>query len=378
MPFHLTSLKLALDVDTPTDIPAGFDQGFAEPADEIAPRAPDGSSAPAGATAVDPDNPPWGILLGFALTVATFLLMLVVQLVFIVPYVLTRGVRDPASMQKILQGDKTVILLSVVSIFPAHLLTLAVAWMIVTGFGKRPFWPSLGWGWSPRLGYLEPLACFGATILLLLAGRLFVGIFGDPETELERLILSSNGARYMIAAIATFTAPLVEEIVFRGVLYSGLRRWFKGIIGTIRYVLDDFDKVKNAWRTESLYGVISYLFDVRKGLGNGSERDGKASTVLGTIVVIMIFAAIHVPQYLPNVAAISTILLLSSVLTVVRARTGRLLPCVAIHFFFNGITSVLIVLAPYIQSKLPSPPPSVPPAPGALVELCARLAAFLS
>jgi membrane protease YdiL (CAAX protease family) len=311
-------------VDTPTDIRAGFDQGFAESADLLAPHAPEGPTA----HAVDPDNPQWGVLLGVALTIATFLLMLVVQLVFIVPYVLTRGLRDPASIQKILQGDKTVILLSVVSIFPAHLLTLALAWMIVTGFGKRPFWRSLGWSWSPRLGYLEALACLGATVLLLLSGRLFVAAFGDPETELERLILSSNGARYMIAAVATFTAPLVEEVVFRGVLYSGLRK--------------------------------------------------RVGTVWGAALVIAIFAAIHVPQYLPNVAAISTILLLSSVLTVVRARTGRLLPCVAIHFFFNGITSVLIVLAPYIQSKLPAPPtPTVPPAPGALVELCARLAASL-
>jgi hypothetical protein len=313
-------------VDTPTDTRTGFDQSFGGFADELAPPAPAGSTAPAGAPAVDPDNPAWGILLGVALTFATFLFMFVVQIVFVVPYVLTRGTLDPAALEKILRGDKTVILLSVVSIIPAHLLTLALAWMIVTGFGKRPFWRSLGWAWSPRLGYLEPLACLGLTVLLLLSGRLLVGVFGDPETELERLIMSSNAARYMIAAVATFTAPLIEEVVFRGVLYSGLRK-----------------RVGTAW---------------------------------GAAAVIAIFALIHVPQYWPNVAAISTILLLSSVLTIVRARTGRLLPCVAIHFFFNGITSVLIVLAPYIQSKLPAPPP-VPPAPGALFEFCARVAALL-
>jgi membrane protease YdiL (CAAX protease family) len=313
-------------VDTPTDTRAGFDQSLAGFANEGAPLAPEGSTAPDGSPAVDPDNPPWGILLGVALTMATFLFMLVVQIVFVVPYVLTRGTLDPASLEKILKGDKTIILLSVVSIFPAHLLTLALAWMIVTGFGKRPFWRSLGWAWSPRHGYLEALACLGITIMLLVAGRLLVAVFGDPETELERLILSSNAARYMIAAVATFTAPLVEEIVFRGVLYSGLRK-----------------RVGTAW---------------------------------GAALVIAIFAAIHVPQYLPNVAAISTILVLSSVLTIVRARTGRLLPCVAIHFFFNGITSVFIVLAPYVQSKLPAPPPT-PPVPGALMELCARAITFL-
>jgi membrane protease YdiL (CAAX protease family) len=306
-------------VDTPTDTRAGFEQNFASIADDGATLAPASSTAPDGAHVIDPDNPPWGILLGVALTIATFLFMLVVQIVFIVPYVLTRGTLDPTSLEKILKGDKTVILLSVISIIPAHLLTLALAWMIVTGFGKRPFWRSLGWNWSPRLGVWT---CLGMTLLLLGAGRVFVSVFGDPETELERLIMSSNAARYTIAALATFTAPLVEEIVFRGVLYSGLRK--------------------------------------------------RVGTVWGAAAVIAIFAAIHVPQYLPNVAAISTILLLSSVLTVVRARTRTLLPCVAIHFFFNGITSILIVFLPYIQSKLPPTPP-VPPAPGALVELCVPL-----
>ncbi|MCA1630106.1 MAG: CPBP family intramembrane metalloprotease, partial [Acidobacteria bacterium] len=310
-------------VDTPTDMSASFDQNIEGIAEDGTTLAPEGSNAPGGAPAVDPDNPPWGILLGFALTIATFLFMFVVQIVFVVPYVLTRGTFDPASLEKILRGDKTVILLSVISIIPAHLLTLALAWMIVTGFGKRPFWRSLGWGWSPRLGVWT---CLGLTLLLHAAGRVFVAIFGDPETDLERLIMSSNAVRYTIAVLATFTAPLVEEIVFRGVLYSGLRK--------------------------------------------------RVGTVWGAAAVIAIFAAIHVPQYLPNVAVISTILLLSSVLTFVRARTGKLLPCVAIHFFFNGITSILIVLAPYIESKPPAPPP-VPPAPGALFETCARAVTLL-
>ncbi|MFL6228735.1 MAG: CPBP family intramembrane glutamic endopeptidase, partial [Pyrinomonadaceae bacterium] len=194
------------------------------------------------------------------------------------------------------------------------------------------------------------------------------------ETELERMILSSPAARYFIAALATFTAPLVEEVVFRGVLYSGLRRGFIWLLGITRHVRNNFAEVKQAWRDETLYGVISYLFDLKKVLKNKYEGDGKASTILGAIVVILIFAAIHVPQYWPNVAAISTILLLSSVLTVVRARTGRLLPCFVIHVIFNGITSVVIVLYPFLQHATP---PTIPPTTtptGALLFLSARAA----
>src|SRR5204863_5598420 len=67
-------------------------------------------------------------------------------------------------------------------------------------------------------------------------------------------------------------------------------------------------------------------------------------------VVASIFAGLHVVQYWPNVGAISSITLLSLVLTLIRARTGRLLPCFVIHLVFNGIQSVIIVLEPYLRA----------------------------
>jgi membrane protease YdiL (CAAX protease family) len=301
-------------VETPTDQNAQFDPnptGFGLNDAEAAPQV---SPAP---VAPNPDNPPWGVLLGVGVTLASFFLLLVVQLVLVIPYVLSFHTFDPVEITNIAKSQRA-ILLSIIGIIPAHLLTLGVAWTVVTGFRKRPFFRTLGWSWSPRLGVWT---CLGITLLLLGAAQGLSAIFGDPETDLERMILSSTAARYTIAALATFTAPLVEEVVFRGVLYSGLRK--------------------------------------------------RIGTVWSASVVILIFAAIHVPQYLPNVAAISTILLLSSVLTIVRARTGRLLPCVVIHFFFNGITSILIVLQPFIESKIPPPP--TPPTPGALIELCAHV-----
>ena len=58
-----------------------------------------------------------------------------------------------------------------------------------------------------------------------------------------------------------------------------------------------------------------------------------------------------------------------------RARTGSLLPCVVIHFVFNGVQGVLLALAPYLERYFPpeAPPPVPVPAPGLLVELFARL-----
>jgi membrane protease YdiL (CAAX protease family) len=310
-------------VETQNETGANFDPNFgslsqgqggvARETGEItgSPRGGSGGDAPS------PDDPPWGVLLGVGVTLASFFLLFVVQLVFVIPYIWSFHTLDPVAIAEIAKSPKA-IFLAIVSIIPAHLLTLGVAWTVVTGFGKRPFLPTLGWSWSPRLGFWS---CAGLAILMLGVGRAMVAVFGDAETELERMVMSSAGARYAVAALATFTAPLVEEVVFRGVLYSGLRK-----------------RLGVAWAAS---------------------------------VVIIIFAAIHVPQYWPNGAAISTILILSAALTIVRARTGRLLPCVVIHFLFNGITSVLIVLEPFIEHKIPTPP--TPPTPGALVELCAHL-----
>ena len=62
------------------------------------------------------------------------------------------------------------------------------------------------------------------------------------------------------------------------------------------------------------------------------------------------FAGLHVLQYWPNFGAISAISLLSLTLTVVRARTGRLLPCYVIHLVFNSIQSIIIIADPYLHA----------------------------
>ena len=45
---------------------------------------------------------------------------------------------------------------------------------------------------------------------------------------------------------------------------------------------------------------------------------------------------------------ISAVGVLSLALTLVRAYTGRLLPCFIMHLVFNGLQSIFIVLEPYL------------------------------
>ena len=61
------------------------------------------------------------------------------------------------------------------------------------------------------------------------------------------------------------------------------------------------------------------------------------------LIVSALFASVHVYQYRDNFGVIAAITMLSLALTLVRAVTGRLLPCVIVHFLFNSASSLSIL-----------------------------------
>lgn len=262
----------------------------------------------------DPDDPPWGLGGALLLLLSSVALMVFAQGALVVGYALSRGFPlVGGDFAAFLTKDPGAIVSALVGLVVAHLLTLVPAWLIVTRVGRYPFLKTLGWDWGEGLTFWRSTVL---AVLLLIAGVSIVLATGAPENEFERILKSSRAAALIAAFAATFTAPLVEEIVFRGLLYSSLRR----LVGA-------------AW---------------------------------AVTLVFVLFAAIHVPQYWPSYGVIATILLLSFALTLIRARTGKLLPCFYIHLVFNGIQSIFIVLGPYLEPYLPQTPA---PDPGLVVGL---------
>jgi CAAX protease family protein len=104
------------------------------------------------------------------------------------------------------------------------------------------------------------------------------------------------------AFVAVATAPLVEEVIYRGLLYKTLE----------------------------------------KAAGMG----------VAIAIVSLLFAGVHVFQYRNNLAVILVITVLSFTLTAARAVTGKLLPSFIIHLVFNGIQSVFIVLGGFIDKDI--------------------------
>lgn len=245
----------------------------------------------------NPENPPWGIPSALGTWFMSIALLFLVPNLCVLPYLAYHYRGVPVTTREVLLADKTFVFLFVCGWVPAHLLTLVLVWAVATRMGKFSLKEMLGWSWSPDFGIWKSI---GLAMALFVVTMFLVGLFGSPRTDLDRILESSRAAALALAFLAVATAPLVEEIIYRGLLYSALQR------------------------------VIGRWFAVG--------------------VVAAMFAGLHVVQYWPNVGAISSITLLSVVLTVIRARTGRLLPCFVIHLVFNGVQSLIIVFEPYLQS----------------------------
>ena len=261
--------------------------------------------------APSPNDPPWTALSAVAVWVASVLLILIVPTVILLPYLaMQEGVlTDPQIMADFAIKDPTSVILQIAAIMPAHLLTLLVAWSVVTRGGKFSFFRMLGW---EKGGF-----AWWHYVVILIAFFVFAGLVGnyfpEKENDLIRILQSSQSAVYLVAIVATLTAPLVEEVVYRGVLYSAFQRAFG----------------------------IPAAFALVTGL----------------------FALVHVPQYYPSFSTIFLLTVLSLTLTAIRVKSNNLLPCVILHTLFNGIQSTLLILRPDI------PVPTVPDQTAAILDL---------
>lgn len=230
--------------------------------------------------------------------ISSLLFILIVPNLAVLPYFLKHYRSGTPMTPDILVTDKTLVLIFILAYIPVHILTFAVAWAVATRLGRLPFRATTGWSWPKDFGLVKSVG-FGLLLLVFtwVLSALVARILGQQKTDMERIIESSKGAALTLAFLAAFTAPLVEETVYRGVLYPPLKR---------------------------AIGAIGAVF-----------------------MVSSLFAGLHILQYWPNAAAISAVTILSVVLTIVRARTGRLLPCFVIHLTFNGVQSAIIVIATF-------------------------------
>ena len=158
---------------------------------------------------------------------------------------------------------------------------------------RLSFWAGLKWR---RPTTREAIAyVLGGVLLGVLIAHAPPLLPDREDFPLERLF-SSPGAAYGLAVFAVAVAPFVEELIFRGVLFS----FFERLVG-LRFAI--------------------------------------AGTAL-------LFAALHVPEYWRAWNHAFLILVVSVVLSLARGITGSLTPSVILHLTFNASMILAQALAP--------------------------------
>lgn len=271
-------------------------------ADRGAAYAPfEGSPIPQQQVIPDPDRPFWGPFTGISIWLVSVAAIVVIPVIAVALWLVIQSARGAplpnfGDRDEITQWvmSPNILLLQILSTIVAHAITLAICWAVVTRLGSRPFWASLGWNWGGRRIWYW--IAFSACILLAIQilSQLLSRVLPEKESPFDQLLKSSQQVRIAVAVLAVFTAPLVEEVIYRGMLFSSLR-----------------------------------------------NRIGLIATV---IVVTATFAGVHVFQNRGAWVSISGLTVLSLALTMVRARTKSVLPCVFIHTLNNAVASVVILM----------------------------------
>lgn len=235
-------------------------------------------------------GPPWG--LAAAMTVLLFFMLAMVMLPALVVgiWAQVEGLAlTPGSFEQIMSHPQAN-LVGVIAVLGVHLLTLLIAWTVVTGWERR-FTDVIDWTWHPRFRWPQALI---TVVVLYGSAWLLQYLLPSGTTDFDKLLESSQAVRVAVAGLAVITAPFIEELVYRGILYPAFQAKF-----------------------------------------------GRVAAILA---VSGLFAVVHFMQYWGSAVILVSLTLLSLVLTAVRAYTGKLLPCFVIHFLYNLIGATLILI----------------------------------
>lgn len=178
-----------------------------------------------------------------------------------------------------------------------YALLLGVLYALVRVRRQLPFWSSLRVRLLPVAQLSQGLV---AGVLLALLVNLLNVVFPPPEPLAFDRLFSSRAAALLVISASLLMAPLVEEIIFRGYIYTVLER---------------------AW--------------------------GMTAAVL---VSGLLFGSIHFAQLWPAFFQMFLLCLVGVVFSLARARTGTTLASIVLHFGYNAAISALFIVSPTFRS----------------------------
>jgi len=162
-------------------------------------------------------------------------------------------------------GESPFFLLAFQSAFYGFLL--GFIHFLVVVYYRQTFWTALKW----RKPATRQTVYFllGGT-LLALATRFAPPLLPEKQSfPLERLF-TSTAAAYAIGAFAILVAPFMEELIFRGVIFSILERrgsvWF-AVVGTaLLFAVLHIPEYWEAWHHVLMVVVVGFVFSLARGV----------------------------------------------------------------------------------------------------------------
>jgi membrane protease YdiL (CAAX protease family) len=270
----------------------------------------------------NPDKPPWGLL------VAGLLLLLS----YYATWLGAHAIIFSLGIAHIKAGSFFKSIYPLLALLLGHFLVFISIWLLLRArYGLRL--KSLGWYWPENLRmktYKAPEDYYSPRrIGLLLAftcaalSKWPIVLIPGPSTRFgdDMFKSSTTEAGYLLLAI--LTAPLIEELVYRGICYPAVLKFFNRVAFLQQKIFKGFAKTD---------GLL-------------------ASTALSIMVIALLFTLAHINQYSSsagrNWGQIIGVFISGICFTSLRAYTKSLLPCFVSHTIANATN-----LIPYTIMKL--------------------------
>ncbi len=156
-------------------------------------------------------------------------------------------------------------LLVLQSIF--YVFVLGFIYLLVVIHYREPFWSSLGWR-RPNIG--QALAAVFGGVGLAVAVRFIPPVLPDTQTfPLERLFVSP-AASYAVGGFAILLAPMMEELIFRGLLFVILERRvglrFAVAVTAVLFAGLHVPEYWHAWNHVLMIFVVGMVFSLARGI----------------------------------------------------------------------------------------------------------------
>jgi len=182
---------------------------------------------------------------------------------------------------------------------------------------------------------------------------LAIQIWRSQAHPVELMVLENltPGVALLAVLSTMIVVPWIEELLFRGILQRWLGRFVQdqpspsqtseeqgwpSIPGQ-----ENESVLRNSTDPLAKSSVIDPVSDIVVSSLQPAEQPLSLSSSLPILVTSLIFAALHLPQWPAPIA----ILLLSMALGAVYQRTGSLIASITMHATFNGVNTLLLLLA---------------------------------